>query len=241
MWIVLKQEIKSFFSSSVGFLIIGVFILVNGLILFVFRGDFNIFDYGFADLRPFFLWLPWILLFLIPAITMRSFSEEFKAGTIELLKIKPVSTWKLVFGKFLGAWILVILAIIPSLVYISSIDSLILGNEELDKGILFSSYLGLIFLAGVYSAIGIFTSSTTFNQIVAFVMAVLTCWILYAGFEGIGTLLSGETSLFVEGFGIKSHFDDFTRGVVPLGSLIYMISLILFFLYITQRNVKREI
>lgn len=239
MWPILKNEINAFFSSTVGFLIIGVFILFNGLVLFVFRGDFNVFDYGFADLTPFFRWLPWIFLLLIPAITMRSFSEELKTGTIELLKLKPISSWQLVAGKFAGAWLLVVLALAPSLIYVWCINGLTMANESADLGVITTSYLGLILVSATYTAIGTWTSSLTQNQVVAFILALALSWFLYAGFEGIGSLFSGATAQTLGSWGMKSHFTELTRGVIPLANVVYFLSLIAFFLFLTERTIQK--
>lgn len=241
MWAILKHEINTFFGSAVGFLIVAVFVLFNGLILFVFRGDFNIFDYGFADLSPFFLWLPWIFLLLIPAVTMRSFSEEFKSGTIELLKIKPISNRELVLGKFLGSWAVILLALFPSLLYIWCLNSLTVSGQEIDSGIIGSSYLGLILVSAAYTAIGIWTSSTTQNQIVAFVLALGISWSLYVGFEGLGTLFTGKYSVYVADWGIKAHFEDFIRGVVPLSDLVYFLTLTALFITATILGIRKKL
>ena len=241
MWAILKQEITSFFGSAVGFLIVAVFVLFNGLILFVFRGDFNIFDYGFADLSPFFLWLPWIFLLLIPAVTMRSFSEEFKTGTIELLKIKPITNRALVIGKFLGSWTVILLALLPSLLYIWCLNSLTVSGQDIDFGIITSSYLGLILVSAAYTAIGIWTSSVTQNQIVAFVLALGISWFLYTGFEGLGTLFTDKYSVMVADWGIKAHFGDFIRGVVPLSNLVYFLTLTALFIAATILGIRKKL
>src|SRR5690606_27335802 len=183
----LFREIKSFFGSPIGYLVIAVFLLLNGLFLWVFDGDFNILNSGFADLSPFFKLAPWILIFLIPAVTMRSFSDENKQGTIELLFTKPLSIWEIVGGKFLGAFILIVLAILPTLVYVWVVSSLGKPVGSIDMGSTMGSYFGLLFLIASYTAIGIFTSTLSDNQIVAFIVAVFLCFVFYFGFDGIAS------------------------------------------------------
>ena len=160
---ILKKELNAFFASPIGYLVIAVFLLSNGLFLWVFKGEFNILNAGFADLNAFFFISPWFFLFLIPAVTMRSFSDEFRLGTIEILKTKPLTNWQIIFGKFFGALVLIIFAIIPTVIYMYSIVKL--GNPagNLDFGSTIGSYLGLLFLASSYTAIGLFTS-TLFQQ-----------------------------------------------------------------------------
>lgn len=169
---IILREIKSFFGSPIGYLVIAIFLIINGLFLWVFEGEYNILNTGFADLTPFFTLAPWILIFLIPAVTMRSFSDERKQGTLELLLTKPLSVWSIVNGKFIGAIALIILAIVPTFIYVFSISSLGLPEGNIDMGSTIGSYFGLFFLIAAYSAIGIFTSTLSDNQIVAFIVAV---------------------------------------------------------------------
>ena len=175
MLAILRKEINTFFSSSIGYLVIGLFLLINSLFLWLFKGEFNILDYGFAELSSFFLLAPWVLLFLIPAVTMRSFSDEKKQGTLELLLTKPISIRNIVLGKYSGAFVLIVLALIPTLIYGYSIYQLGSPSGNLDLGTILGSYLGLFFLAGAYTSIGIFTSTLSDNQIVAFISAVFIC------------------------------------------------------------------
>src|SRR5210317_65349 len=176
---ILKKEINSFFSSPIGYLVIAIFLILNGLFLWLFKGEFNILDNGFADLSNFFTLAPWILIFLIPAVTMRAFSEEKKQGTLELLLTKPLSHFQIVMGKYLGALILIVLALLPTLLYVYTVHEL--GNPvgNLDMGSTLGSYLGVVFLAAGYTAIGIFSSTLSDNQIVAFIIAVFLCFFFY--------------------------------------------------------------
>lgn len=230
---IFKREITSFFASTTGYLVVGLFLILNGLFLWIFQGDFNILDYGYADLTPFFQLAPWIFLLLIPAVTMRSFSDEIKQGTLELLLTKPITLFQLVMGKFLGAFALIIIALLPTLLYIWAISAL--GNPpgNVDSGILIGSYLGLLFLAAAYTSIGIFMSSLTTNQITAFILSVATCFLLYFGLDG----LAGFTGIrFLGALSMSSHFDSIARGVIDTRDLIYFISVAgLFFYFSTLR------
>lgn len=231
MLAILNKEIQSFFSSPIGYLVIGIFLTVCGLFLFIFPGEFNILDNGFADVKPFFNLAPWIFIFLIPAITMKSFSEEYKQGTMEILLTRPVSLTSLVLGKYLGALALVILAILPSLIYVVAVYQL--GNPmgNLDMGATIGAYFGLLFLGACYTAIGIFASSLTANQIVAFIIGVFLCFLTYFAFEGIANYsLFGNSTYGIEYLGISYHFKSISRGVLDTRDLIYFISIILLFL-----------
>mgnify|MGYP006167234693 FL=1 len=233
----LFREIKSFFGSPIGYLVIAVFLLLNGLFLWVFDGDFNILNSGFADLSPFFKLAPWILIFLIPAVTMRSFSDENKQGTIELLFTKPLSIWEIVGGKFLGAFILIVLAILPTLVYVWIISSLGKPVGNIDMGSTMGSYFGLLFLIAAYTAIGIFTSTLSDNQIVAFIVAVFLCFVFYFGFDGMASFF-GDNSRFVAGLGMDFHFKSMSRGVIDTRDVIYFLSATFLFLSITVYKLK---
>lgn len=230
-----KKEIQSFFTSPIGYLIVGLFLLLSGLFLWVFKGAFNIFDSGFADLGNFFLFAPWVFLFLIPAITMRSFSEEKKLGTLELLYIKPISLWKTVLGKFLGSLALCILAVLPTLVYVFCISALGITEANYDHGMVLGSYFGLLFLMAVYVAIGLFTSALTENQIVAFILGIVLCFLLFYGFESLATLIdNGSLQEFIRRLGIKAHFESIARGIIDTRDLVYFLSVTCFFLFLTH-------
>jgi len=231
----LLREIKSFFGSPIGYLVIAIFLLLNGLFLWVFPGEFNILDSGFADLSPFFTLSPWILIFLIPAVTMRSFSDEKKQGTIELLFTKPLTMWEIVNGKFFGSLLLIIIALLPTLIYVGVISNL--GNPQgnIDMGSTMGSYFGLLFLISGYTSIGIFTSTLSDNQIVAFIISVFMCFIFYFGFEGISGSLGGN---FVAALGMDYHFKSMSRGVLDTRDIIYFISITMLFLSLTVYKLK---
>ncbi|WP_029034536.1 gliding motility-associated ABC transporter permease subunit GldF [Salinimicrobium terrae] len=232
---VLKKEINSFFASPIGYLVIGLFLVINGLFLWVFQGEYNILDSGFATLEPFFTLAPWIFLFLIPAITMKSFSDEIKQGTLELLLTKPLTTLQLVLGKYFGALSLVILALVPTILYVAAIYYLDRPEDNLDWGVLIGSYIGLLFLGACYTAIGIFASILSHNQIVSFILAVFLCFIAYFAFEAVANLnIFGSGTFGVEDLGLNAHYESISRGIMDTRDLIYFLSFIFFFLALTN-------
>ncbi len=239
MWSICKKELRQFFSSLTGYIAIIVFLLVNGLMLFVFRD--NILEFGYATLDRFFLLAPWVLLLLIPAITMRSFSEEFKTGTFELLQTRPLTGWQIIWGKYFGSLIVVVIALIPTIVYFFSSQSLSSG-EGIDTGATVGSYVGLFFLAAVFTAIGICSSSFTSNAVIAFILSLIACALLYYGFNAISQLpgLEGGMDYYVEMAGIDFHYRSISRGVIDVRDIIYFLSVILLFLTITYRNLLKR-
>ena len=238
MFAILKKEFNSFFASPIAYLVIGVFLLINGLFLWVFKDEFNILNAGFADLNSFFFLAPWVFLFLIPAITMKSFADEFSSGTIELLKTKPISDWQIVLGKFWASLLLVVVALIPTLTYVYTVYQL--GNPvgNIDFGSTIGSYIGLLFLAATYTAIGLFTSTLSKNQIVAFILGVFITFFLYYGFDAISTSLGNE--LTIKKMGINEHFRSISRGVIDTRDIVYFLSVTVFFLFITKMRLDNE-
>ena len=234
---IVLREIKSFFGSPIGYLVIAIFLLLNGFFLWVFDGEFNILKSGFADLSPFFTLAPWILIFLIPSVTMRSFSDEKKQGTIELLFTKPLSLWQIVNGKFLGAFLLIVIAIIPTVVYIYVISSLGMPEGNIDLGSTLGSYFGLLFLVSAYTSIGIFTSTLSENQIVAFLLSVFLCFLFYFGFQGMATYATGFEDAIAR-FGMEYHFKSMSRGVLDTRDILYFVSITVLFLSVTVFKLK---
>ena len=234
---ILLREIKSFFGSPIGYLVIAIFLLLNGLFLWVFEGDYNILNSGFADMSPFFTIAPWILIFLIPAVTMRSFSDEMKQGTLELLLTKPLSLWQIVNGKFFGALLLIVIAIIPTLIYVVVISGLGMPEGNIDIGSTMGSYFGLLFLIAAYTAIGVFTSTLSENQIVAFLLSVFTCFVFYFAFDGISIYLP-EAQNLISSFGMDSHFKSMSRGVIDTRDILYFVSITIAFLSFTVYKLK---
>jgi ABC-2 type transport system permease protein len=240
MWSVCKKEFRQFFSSLTGYIAIIVFLLLNGLFLFVFP-DSNILDFGYATLNKFFELAPWILLFLIPAITMRSFSDEFRAGTFEILRTRPLSTWQLVAGKFLGSFLVVLIALLPTLLYVSTVNALSVQGG-IDIGGTIGSYIGLIFLTAVFIAISICCSSFTSNAVIAFIMSAFVCFLVYSGFNAVSQIpaLQSGADYYVEMIGIDFHYRSVSRGVIDSRDIIYFCSVIIFFLLFTNRNVAKR-
>jgi ABC-2 type transport system permease protein len=240
MWCVCKKELRQFFSSLTGYIAIIVFLLVNGLLLFVFPGT-SIIDFGYATLEQFFELAPWILLLIIPAITMRSFSDEFKSGTYEVLQTKPLSRWQIVLGKYSGALIVVLIALLPTIIYAFSVNAMSAGTG-IDVGGTIGSYIGLILLAAVFVAIGICCSSFTNNPVVAFIAGAFVCFIVYSGFNAISQLpaLEAGADYYIEMLGIDFHYRSISRGVIDTRDIIYFLTVIGFFLVFTDRNLLKR-
>ena len=234
---ILLREIKSFFGSPIGYLVIAIFLILNGLFLWVFEGDYNILNSGFADLSPFFTISPWILIFLIPAVTMRSFSDEKKQGTLELLLTKPLSLWQIVNGKFLGAMLLIVIAIIPTFIYVYVVSSLGMPAGNIDLGSTMGSYFGLMFLIAAYTAIGVFTSTLSDNQIVAFILSVFLCFFFYFVFDGLAAYAPTFENI-ISFFGMNSHFKSMSRGVLDTRDILYFVSVTILFLSFTVYQLK---
>lgn len=234
---IILREVKSFFGSIMGYLVIVVFLVVNGLFLWGLDTEFNIPKSGFADLSPFFKLAPWILLFLIPAVTMKSFSEELKQGTIELLLTKPLTVWQIVLGKFFGALVLFCIAILPTLFYIYILSDYSLTIMPLDYGSIIGSYFGLLFLASAYTAVGVFSSTLSENQIVAFIMAVLLCLFFFVGIDELSKVL-GSSGEWIEKLGINYRFKSMGRGVIDTRDLLYFCSFSTLFLGATVFKLK---
>lgn len=239
MWAIFKKEFFSFFSSVLGVLVILVFLFVSGLLLWVFETPFNIFNASYADMTLFFELAPWVFLFLIPGICMKSFSEEQRKGTLELIFTKPISLNELVMGKFLGALILSIIAILPTLLYIWTIQNLATSPENIDYGAIAASYFGLIFLIAVYTAIGIFSSTLSNNQLIAFIIGVILCLLVYYGFYGLSESgIFGNDFFLLEYLSLNYHYKSIMRGVIDTRDLIYFVSILVLFLMLTKSRLK---
>jgi ABC-2 type transport system permease protein len=235
MWTLFRKEINGFFSSVTGYIVIIVFLLLNSLFIWVFPGSMNILDNSYASLDTLFSISPWVFLFLVPAVTMRMLAEERKSGTLELLLSRPVREIEIVTAKFLASWTLVIISVLPTLIFFLSVYMLGSPPGNMDTGGTWGSYTGLVFLAGIYAAIGIFASSLTDNQIVSFIFAVLFCFIFYLGFGFIGSLArSGQVMNIVEKFGIDYHYQSVSRGIIDSRDMLYFLSVIIFFIFLTK-------
>lgn len=235
------KEIRSFLSSLMGYVIILVFLGTIGLFLWVFPTDFNIFDYGYANLDGLFILAPFVFLFLVPALTMRSFSDEKKSGTIELLYTRPLTDMQIILAKFLASFTLVILALIPTLVYYLTVYLLGLPQGNLDSGSIWGSYIGLLFLGGAFTSVGIFTSSISENQVTSFVLAVILSAFLYMGFDMIYNFsLFGSVDLLIRSLGINAHYGSISRGVIDTRDVVYFLSLIALFIFLTKFSLARR-
>lgn len=235
MLAILKKELNLFFATPIGYLVIAIFLLINGLFLWVFKGDFNILNAGFADLNSFFFLTPWFFIFMIPAITMRTFSDEIRLGTIEIIKTKPISSWDIVIGKYLGSLLLILIALLPTATYIYTLTQLAATPENIDFGSILGSGFGLLFLASAITAIGMFTSTISNNQIVAFIIGVTLSFFMFYGFEAMGDLGSFGT-YDIRNLGLYARFENLGRGVVDTKDLVYFLSVTFFFLFVTKTN-----
>ncbi|HBX50711.1 MAG: gliding motility-associated ABC transporter permease subunit GldF [Bacteroidetes bacterium RIFOXYA12_FULL_35_11] len=238
MLVLLNKEIREFFSNLMGYIVVIVFLLINSLFIWVFPGEFNLLDAGYANLDTLFIISPWVFLFLVPAITMRLFAEEKKTGTLDTLLIRPISDLQIVLAKFFAGVILVFVSLLPTIIYYFTIYKL--GNPvgNLDKGGILGSYIGLFFLASVYISIGLFASSLTQNQIIAFIIGMLIAFFFYYGFDSIGTILPQSAQEFIVYLGINEHYRSISRGVVDTRDVVYFISIISIFIYFTKLAIE---
>ncbi len=239
MFTLLKKEIRSFLSSLIGYIAIGVFLLLLSLFMWVLgsssSNNSNVLDSGYANIDPLFIIAPWVFLFLIPAITMRSFADEKKAGTIELLLTRPLTDLQIILAKYFAGFILVLFSLLPTLIYYYSVYKLGSPVGNIDTGGMWGSYIGLLFLGAAFVSIGIFASAITDNQVVSFILACFLCFIIYTGFDFISSFaLFGKIDNFILALGINSHYVSMSRGVVDTRDIIYFISLIAVFIIGTR-------
>ena len=235
-----KKELHQFFSSLTGYIAIILFLLVNGFFLFVLK-DSNIFDFGYASLDKFFELAPWIFIFLVPALAMRSLAEEFKTGTFEILQTKPLSKWQIVTGKYFSILIVLLFVIVPTFIYIFTIKMLS-ATGNIDSGGISGSYIGLFLLAAVFAAISLCCSSFTNNAVVAFLVSAFVCLILYFGFNAISKLpvFLGKADYYIEMIGIDFHYRSISRGLLDSRDVLYFVSIIFLFLLITVQNLHKR-
>lgn len=239
MYTLLKKEIASFLSSLIGYIVIAVFLIAIGLFMWVFPGNFNVLDAGYANLDTLFVIAPWVFMFLIPAITMRTFSEEQRTGTIELLLTKPLSDWQIILAKYLAGFLLVLFSLLPTLVYYFSVQSLSVPAGNIDTGATWGSYFGLLFLGGGFVSIGIFSSSLSENQIVAFIIGVFLSFFTYIGFDQIASYdMFGPLDFFIQNLGMNEHYISMSRGVIDTRDLLYFISLSAVFMLMTKLRIE---
>jgi ABC-2 type transport system permease protein len=239
MLVIIKKELFLFFSSAIGYMAIGVFLVINALFLWILTNDFNILQAGFADLNSFFYIIPWVFIFLIPAITMKMISDEYRYGTIEILKTKPISLWQIVLGKYTASLLLVIFSLLFTITYVYTIYKLANPIGNIDFGAIIGSYLGLLFMASSITAIGIFASSVNKNQMVSFILGVIISYVLFYGFEHLNQFFDTEL-FYIQQLGLYQHYKSISRGVIDSRDLIYFLSVSFFFLYLTKLKLNDE-
>lgn len=234
MFTILNKELAGFFSSLAAYITIGVFLLVAGLFLWVFP-ESSILEYGYAGLESLFSIAPYLFMFLIPAITMRSLAEERKEGTFELLATRPLTDWQIILGKYFASLLIVVCALGPTVIYYVTVYQLGIEKGNIDTGAVIGSYIGLLLLGGAFTATGIFASSISKNQIIAFTVAVFLCFFAFSGFDSISRLISLQSiESYLTSFGINEHYQSISRGVLDTRDLIYFLSFIALFLVITK-------
>lgn len=238
---ILKKELNMFFSSLTAYIVIGVFLVVMGLFMWVFP-EYSVLEYCYATMEQLFSMAPWIFVFLVPAITMRSLAEETQTGTIEFLITKPVKLFHIILGKYLACVLLIAFALLPTLLYYYTIYELGSPKGNLDSGAIWGSYLGLFLLGALYASIGLFASSLTNNQIVAFMLAAFLCFFCHWGFYYLSSLpvFLGSSDDIIQMLGIDYHYNSISRGVIDTRDIIYFLSFIALFLGLTHWKMSNE-
>ena len=237
---IFRKEVSQFFSSPIAYIIMAVFLTAVGLLLWVFP-DTNLLDYGYADLGGFFSLTPYVMGFLVPAITMRSLADEVRGGTLEWLLTKPVSRWGVVLGKFGANWLLLALTLLPTLLYYVTLYQL--GNPvgNIDSAVVAGSYVGLLLLGSVFVAIGLWASSLNDNQVVAFVLGVFFCFLFYVGLSAVSSLLpDGKGSYLLSVLALDAQYKALGRGLIDSRNVIYLLSLSGFFLFLTTNRLTPQ-
>lgn len=235
------KEINSFFSSIVGYVALLVFLVACGLFLWIIP-QYSILEYGYASMERFFEIAPWLLLLLVPAVTMRSFADEFRTGTIEWLSTKPVTDLEIILGKYFATLALIIFALLPTLLYVYTISNLSYPDIGLDTGAIIGSYIGLFFLAATFGSVGVFASSLTANQVVGFLISLMACYLLYTGFEQLSKLpkISEGIDYYLSMIGMEFHYNSISRGLIDSRDVVYFLSIITFFISLTRFSLSRR-
>ncbi|MFC3416055.1 gliding motility-associated ABC transporter permease subunit GldF [Algoriphagus hitonicola] len=233
------KEINAFFGSLLGYLIVAMFLVAMGLIVWVFP-ETSVLDYGYADLEPLFTYTPYVFTFLIPALSMRAIAEERKNNTWELLRTSPLSLVQIIIAKYLALLLLIGLAVLPTLLYYFSIMQLGDPAGNLDQAGFFGSWIGLLMIGAVFGAVGIFSSALSSQQVVAFVMGVFLCFVLYFGFSALADLILGDWGYWIEEFSLSFHYINLSRGVIDSGDVFFMIGMIWLFLGLSVLTLKNK-
>ena len=236
MWTLIKREWFIFFSNPLGYLSLGFFLLLSTLFLWFLDTDYNLINAGFADLNSFFTLAPWLFLVLVPTLSMRSFSEEKRLGTLELLMTKPVRLWHIILSKYISSLLLLLIAILPTLIYFFVIDYLKHGDSSIGCGSTITAYLGLFFVGSSYVAIGIFSALLTERQATAFILGLLLCFIQFYLWKGIADLMQHqELYQLFNALGMFEHYINFRQGVIALKDIVYFLSINYILLYVSKR------
>ena len=240
MYSICVKELNRFFSNLTGYIAIILFLLVCGVFLFLLP-DSSILNNNYASLSSFFEIAPWVLMFLIPALTMHTLSDEFRTGTFELLKTKPLTAWQIILGKYIAVLIVLFIVIIPTLLYVLTIK-ILATQAGIDAGGLVGSYVGLFLLAAVFAAVSLCCSGYTANAVVAFLISSFVCLLLYYGFNAMSKLpfFTGGADYYIEMLGIDFHYRSISRGVIDTRDVIYFFSLIFLSLLITVKKISRK-
>jgi ABC-2 type transport system permease protein len=240
MFSIFKKELRAFFSNATGYIVVGIFLVLMSLLLWIIPGEYNILDTGYANVDGLFYLAPWLFLFLCPAVTMRFFAEEKQTGTWELLITKPIGEMQIVLGKYFAGWLLVSIALLPTVIYYFSVSYLAEPQGNVDSGAFWGSFIGLFFLAAVYVAIGTFASSLTKNQVIAFIVAAALSFFFYYGFEVIaGFFTNGQLIQISETLGIHAHYKSMSRGVIDSRDVAYFIFITSVFFGLTSWRIRK--
>ncbi|HUH35655.1 MAG TPA: ABC transporter permease subunit [Moheibacter sp.] len=241
MFQLFKKEIALYFTHYTAYISASSFVLISTLFLWFFDNEFNVFNMGTASLSSFFFIAPWILLFLIPALTMRTLAEEESSGTLQWLFTQPISIKSIVLGKFWAVHFVMLFSLLPSLLFLYTLNQFIIEEQPLDYGVLWSGYLGLYLLGSSFTAIGIFTSSLVKNQVTAYVSAVFLCFLLLYAFEGLASYnLLGTADYFVQKMGMYVHYQQLLKGIMDTRDLVYFLVVILVFLGATHWRLSKK-
>lgn len=235
---ILRKELTLFFSTLTGYVSGGLFLLLSALFLWLLPGWGNVFETNTASLTPLFAMSPWLFLILVPAVTMRMFAEERREGTLELLASRPVSISGIVLGKYFASVVLVFLMLLPTVIFALMLNRYVTSASSIDVGAMLGSYFGLLLLGGVYASIGLFASTLTANSVVAFLLGVLICVIVYVGFSELALLFSGDVQYLLSWLGIEEHYRSIRRGVIDTRDVLYFLSVIFLFLYFAVRMLE---
>lgn len=241
MFSIFKKELWAYFGTLGAYIVSAAFLLICSLFLWFFDNDFNVFNVGLATLNNFFILAPWVLMFLLPALTMKSIAEEEQNGTLVWLFSQPLSVSSIVLGKYWAILILVLFSLLPTFTYVYTINNLSLPKGSIDSGIIVSGYIGLLFLSMTFASIGIFCSSLVKNQVLAFVTGVFFCFICFYGFENLASYnLLGNLDYTLQKIGFFQHYTSFTKGVVDTRDIGYFIFVIVVFLLLSIRIINSK-